>query len=99
MEWVAISFSNACTDRAEPGEVLVNTGIEPKGQLGLCRVQAGAAPALGWELGGQDVAAGVGVPETPRSPTPAPASLSSVLRIHPDDAQPALFWSGWQSRG
>ena len=55
-----------CTDRAEPGEVPVNTGTEPKGQLGLCRVQAGAAPALGWELGGQDVAAGVGVPETPR---------------------------------
>ena len=51
-----------CTDRAEPGEVPVNTGTESKGQLGLCRVQAGAAPELGWELGGQDVAAGVGGP-------------------------------------
>ena len=59
-------MGGVCTDRAEPGEVPVNTGTEPKGQLGLCRVQAGAAPALGWELGGQDVAAGVGVPETPR---------------------------------
>ena len=26
-----------CTDRAEPGEVPVNTGTESKGQLGLCR--------------------------------------------------------------
>ena len=58
-------MGGVCTDRAEPGEVLVNTGIEPKGQLGLCRVQAGGAQTLGWELGGQDVAAGVGVPEMP----------------------------------
>ena len=55
-----------CTDRAEPGEVPVNTGTESKGQLSLCRVQAGGARSLGWELGGQDVAAGVGVPEMPR---------------------------------
>ena len=59
-------MGEVCTDRAESGGVPVNTGTETKGQLGLCRVQAGAAPALGWELGGQDVAAGVGVPETPR---------------------------------
>ena len=58
-------MGEVCTDRAELEEVPVNTGTEFKGQLGLCRVQAGAAPALGWELGGQDVAAGVGVPETP----------------------------------
>ena len=57
-------MGEVCTDRAELEEVPVNTGTEFKGQLGLCRVQAGAAPALGWELGGQDVAAGVGVPET-----------------------------------
>ena len=41
-----------CTDRAELGEVPVNTGTESKGQLGLCRVQAGAAPDIrvgaGW---------------------------------------------------
>ena len=58
-------MGEVCTDRAELEEVPVNTGTEFKGQLGLCWVQAGAAPALGWELGGQDVAAGVGVPETP----------------------------------
>ena len=57
-------MGEVCTDRAEREEVPVNTGTEYKGQLGLCRVQAGAAPALGWELGGQDVAAGVGVRET-----------------------------------
>ena len=59
-------MGGVCTDRAESGEVPVNTGTESKGQLGLCRVQAGGAQTLGWELGGQDVAAGVGVPETPR---------------------------------
>ena len=57
-------MGEVCTDRAESGGVPVNTGTEPKGQLGLCWVQAGAAPSLGWELGGQDVAAGVGVRET-----------------------------------
>ena len=57
-------MGEVCTDRAELEEVPVNTGTEFKGQLGLCRGQAGAAPAFGWELGGQDVAAGVGVPET-----------------------------------
>ena len=59
-------MGGVCTDRAEPGEVPENTGTESKGQLGLCRVQAGGARSLGWELDGQDVAAGVGVPETPR---------------------------------
>ena len=57
-------MGEVCTDRAESGEVPVNTGTEPKGQLSLCRVQAGGARSLGWELGGQDVAADVGVPET-----------------------------------
>ena len=36
-------MGGVCTDRAELGEVPVNTGTESKGQLGLCRVQAGAA--------------------------------------------------------
>ena len=55
-----------CTDRAEAGEVPVNTGLESKGQLGLCRVRQEEPRTLGWDLGGQDAAAGVGVPETPR---------------------------------
>ena len=53
-----------CTDRAEAGEVPVNTGLESKGQLGLCRVRQEEPRTSGWELGGQDAAAGVGVPET-----------------------------------
>ena len=53
-----------CTDRAEAGEVPVNTGTESKGQLGLCRLRQEEPRTSGWELGGQDAAAGVGVPET-----------------------------------
>ena len=53
-----------CTDRAEAGEVPVNTGLESKGQLGLCRLRQEEPRTSGWELGGQDAAAGVGVPET-----------------------------------
>lgn len=51
------------TDRAEPGEVPVTAGPESTKQRGLPRVQAGGPQTLGRELGGQDVAAGVGVPE------------------------------------
>ena len=54
-----------CTDRAEAGEVPVNTGTESKGQLGLCRLRQEEPRTSGWELGGQDAAARVGVPETP----------------------------------
>ena len=53
-----------CTDRAEAGEVPVNTGLESKGQLGLCRVRQEEPRTSGGERGGQDAAAGVGVPET-----------------------------------
>ena len=45
-------MGEVCTDRAELEEVPVNTGTEPKGQLDLCRVQAGGAPDIrvgaGW---------------------------------------------------
>ena len=78
-------MGEVCTDRAELEEVPVNTGTEFKGQLGLCRVQAGAAPSLGWELGGQDVATGVGVPETPRLLTTyfckCPSSLTASYPV------------------
>ena len=53
-----------CTDRAEPGEARVNTGMESKGQRGLCRLRQEEPRTSGWELGGPDAAAGVGVPET-----------------------------------
>ena len=58
-------MGGVCTDRAELGEVPVNTGTESKGQLGLCRFRQEQPQTLGWKLGGQDVAAGVGVPEKP----------------------------------
>ena len=50
--------------QAEAGEVPVNTGSESKGQRGLCRLRQEEPRTSGWELGGQDAAAGVGVPET-----------------------------------
>ena len=50
--------------QAEAGEVPMNTGSESKGQRGLCRVRQEEPRTSGRELGGQDAAAGVGVPET-----------------------------------